>query len=287
MTDIDKIPGLDKIDNLIFAEDKVVSISDAIKSQKTNIKYIPLGFSIFDDCMGGGVAEGDLITISAKPGEGKTSFCQTLTYNFNQQEVPCLWLSYEVSLVHLWEKFKNMGLDKDLIAYTPLKMTTGKIDWVEAKIDEAILKFKTKVIFIDHLGFLLPRTDYSDNISKNYSLYLGTILRQLKRLAVDKEIIIFLCAHVLKKEGEINLTDIAHSASMAQESDFVFMLERQKNKHQFSETGDTYTEKTKLKLSKNRRGGKLKYTNIVMIKDRFHEVGSAEKQVVNINFDKD
>ena len=72
-------------------------------------KYIPskdvypLGYREFDKALDGGLRDGELITISASSGEGKTTFCQNLTVNFHKQSVPTLG-SLMSKILIIWEK---------------------------------------------------------------------------------------------------------------------------------------------------------------------------------------
>ncbi len=271
--DLNQVPKLDKLHDILLGKDNVLPLSEvAKKTSKKDIDYFPTGFNMFDNVMTGGVSEGDLIIISGKTGEGKTSLGQMLTYNFNKIAIPCLWFSYEVDVNHLWQKFKNMGCDEELLAYTPLKISSGRISWLKDKIKEGILKYQTKVIFIDHLGFLLPDVEsYDKNLNQNYSAYLASMCRQLKKLAIDEEVIIVLMAHVRKTSAELEIEDLANSAGIAQEADFVFMIERIKNKKKF-ETNNYFTDETIVKMVKNRRTGNNKIIKVVMVDDKFLEI---------------
>jgi len=264
--DLDKIPKLNEVDKF-FQEDKVVLITEAVdKLTKKHVDYFPTGFKSFDNAIDGGVTEGDLNIIAGRTGEGKTAYGQTLTYYFNKLAIPTLWFSYEVALRHLWRKFQAMGMDNEYLqAYVPTKMTTGRIDWLEEKIKEGSLKYRTKIVFIDHLGFLLPRFSSPKDLGLNYSAYLGGICRELKTLAIATETVIFLLVHVRKSDGELGINDLANSAGIGQEADLVFILERQKTKtdNMFTSDQSVYTNETKIKIVKNRRTGE---TPVIMCK---------------------
>jgi len=271
--DIKKIPNLEELDK-IFAESEVVKLSEAVLKMKPAGDYFKTEFKIFDDAMMGGFQDGDLVVISGKTGAGKTTFAQNLTYNFAQQGLPCLWFSFECDLKHLWLKFQGMNVDNDFLCYVPLKTVSGKIDWMLYKIKEAILKYSVKIVFIDHLGFLLPaaKSDYDRNQESNYSLYLANICRQLKQLAIDNEIIIVLMAHVRKTDKELDTDDLAFSGGIAQESDFVFMIEREKEKNYDFKGNDVYRNEAKIKMVKNRRTGQNKIIKCQLNNNRFLEI---------------
>ena len=66
---------------------------------------------------------------------------------------------------------------------------------------------------------------------KNPSLEIGTVIRGLKRLAIDHDVIIFLAAHTTKlKDDKVpTADDIRDSSFVGQESDCVMILWRVKN----------------------------------------------------------
>jgi archaellum biogenesis ATPase FlaH len=233
-------------------EDEVLPFEEVAARQGIDTDdKIPFNIKLFDDATKGGMNTGDLIIVSAPTGQGKTSFAQSLTFNLSKQAFPCLWFSYEVLPKYLWEKFQEMGVDaNDFLAYMPLKHVTGNVQWIENKILEAKKKFWVKVVVIDHLGFLVPRT--VENKMENYSAYLGKICRDLKSIAIKQEIIIILPVHMRKTDNpEIN--DIAHSAGIAQEADLVFTMTREKDRRE--ESDQEYTPYTRITMSKNRKTG--------------------------------
>ena len=276
--------GFKKINSVFDHEAEVVSIWDAADLQDADRSpdRFPIGFNAFSDIMKGGVADGDLIVISGKTGHGKTTFAQTLSYHFNKIGIPQLWFSYEVEISELREKFKDMGLDKTFVGYTPLKIKSGNVEWLEERIQEGITKYNTKVVFIDHLGFLTPKDLGSRDYNQNLSAYLGHITRQIKNLARDNRIIIFMLAHTKKTRETLEIEDISHSGGIAQESDFVFMVERipvERNIRSKSDLdqGEVLSPFTRISLQKNRRTGITKFIKCKLANGRLME---------NINLDE-
>lgn len=232
----------------------------------------PLGHKVFDDALLGGVRAGDLVVISGVSGHGKTSFAQSITYNFSLQSIPSLWFSYEVSVVHLQRKFSNMSSDiRVLPVYSPRKTTSGRVDWIAEKIREAKKNFDCRMVFIDHLDFLMPSAIKS---SENEALYLRRIVMELKSVAIQAGVTIFLMAHVRKVIEEPQMADIANSAAIFQNADVVFMVYRipanPGSGLQYS--GDLFTNQTKIKMVKNRVTGQSKFIIAEMHQERFIEV---------------
>ena len=237
-------------------DDDVLPFDESAKRQTINFsEKIPTKIMLFDNATLGGMDTGDLVIVSGQTAHGKTSFCQHLTLSLCDEGFPCLWFSYEVLTYFLWEKFKSMGAKADeFLGYIPLKHVTGQIEWIERKIKEAKKKFAVKIVFIDHLGFLLPRiqSDKWNQIDRNFSAYLGSICRELKKLAITEEIIIVLPVHMRKTDNP-TINDIRDSSGIAQEADLVFTLNREKNQNE--EDDNDYTDYTRIVLAKNRKTG--------------------------------
>lgn len=264
--DFDKVPNMKELENWQKEETEILPLFEVVarmEKERGHKDRFPTGIKVFDDVMWGGVTGGDLVVISGRSGEGKTTLAQTYSYQFAELGLPQLWFSYEMDLMEIANKFKAMGIKDDFLGYVPLKLTSGKVDWIERRVKEAVLKFKTKVIFIDHLGFLAPRAT-GENAERNLSIYLGQIARQLKTVAIENDVIVFLLAHTRKTKDELELDDIAYSGGIGQESDFVFMVERERLKSHSKKTlmaepvADKFTPYNKILLAKNRRTGHIK-----------------------------
>lgn len=224
--------------------------------------YRPLGKPImtgdknFDDAMAGGLRGGELITISGQSGHGKTSWALWLTKEIVDSGVPCLWFTYEMNPFYLREKFEALGAKEKFNTFVPIRHSENNADWIKAHILKAKEEYHCKIVFIDHLHYLLP-TDQEMNMS----LMIGGVVRKLKQLAIETDTIIYLIAHARKLQiGEkMDVNAVRDSALIINESDYVFLVERLK-----SEAGgklevrtDEYTNISKVMLAKNRRTGKI------------------------------
>lgn len=165
-----------------------------------------------------GFEPGELISISGPTKSGKTLLAQTLTSNFSRQQSFSTWFTFEVPARQFLNQFPDLPL-----FYMPSKLKAHVMPWIEERILESLQKNSSRVIFIDHLHFLFDIAH-----SRNTSLQIGSVIRALKRIAVDNELIIFLLCHTHKNKGDESITyeNIRDSSFVAQESDSVFMIHR-------------------------------------------------------------
>lgn len=257
--------------------DEILPLEEIAKRIGNNLTTpFASGFKSFDESLLGGYREGDLVIITGNTGEGKTTFAQTLTHNFAFNKIPSVWFSYEVMINELWKKFSDMGVEKDFISYAPFKIVSGRLDWIKSKIKEAKSKYNIKVVFIDHLGYLVPTPNaYDKNMTVNYSTYLTAICRELKLVAIEEKIIIVLLTHQTKTEDP-SMRNISGSAGIAQEADTVITVQRELDKN--SDAGEVFKSGAILKMDKNRRTGITKKINVFFSKGKLEEIIKTKQQ---------
>lgn len=240
-----------------WGKDRVLTIQHLQNILEKRPKNLKLSCKIpaLDNTLDGFEA-GELVVISGPTGEGKTTLAQSLSVGFSDKGTP-LFLSYEVTLSGLVERFKNSGNLPPLVV--PLSMekedtNLSELQWLEERIMEAIAKFKTKVVFIDHLHYLARMKNLSEE--KNISFAIGAVMRDLKRIALEHEITIFVIAHTKKSEmgAEMTLYDIRDSSFIAQEADIILLIWREVEENM--DDMKEYTENAYIRIAKNRRLGK-------------------------------
>lgn len=245
MNQIDK--ALQELENLTTVE--IVPLAEgARRLEQDTSAQIGSGFTEIDDCMDGGFREGDFTIVSGIPGEGKTTFCRMVTLNLAEANIPSLWFSHEMTLRELWDSFSKMGADTDLISYAPVELNDD-IDWMFRHIDQAIEQYGVKAVFIDTLGDIVRSVKNQQELS-NYATYLAQICKDLRRYAIQKNIMIFAVAHAVKntrsKTNETDNSDIANSNGIAAAATNIFHVWRE-------EEGTTL-----VKIGKSRRDGTKK-----------------------------
>lgn len=250
------------MENLKENSDRIVSS----KELKEELSKIPkqagysTGYKNLDAYLGD-VREGDLIIISGVTGEGKSQAGVSFTKNFIEQNINCLWFSFEISSQELMERF---GVEVPIF-YLPRLITSKAVDWINKKILEGVKKYQTKVVFIDHLHYL---TDDVSVRNRNLPEILGNLCRQFKLMARQHRLIIFLIAHTRKIKGDRNrptIEDLKDSSGIAQEADTVLIVQRKgkrRSKKNDDEESFDFSTDVNLWIEKNRRTGRLGVINM-------------------------
>lgn len=257
-----KVDFDEAFDYLDKGEIGIAHLSEIAKKQG-DIQLVKTGMNFLDEAMGGGITEGGLMVVAAMAGEGKTTFMQSVSYNFAKRGVNCLWFSYEENVNAIWSRFVGMGLNQDHLLFAPINLEDNKIDYIERAIRQFKRNNKFFVVFIDQLSHIAPKIDGKtniDNINKNFSLYLGIMTTQLKELAMKYGIVIVL-AHQLGRSGELAYSDMVRHAP-----DKVIYLEREKST---IGSDDRFTDKTLMKMNKNRPIGTSPIIPMRVEKSRF------------------
>ena len=196
---------------------------------------------------------GELVVISGKTKNGKTTIARTFTWHFIMQDVLSLWFSYEERPRQFLKKFGN-NLP---LFYMPKQMKPGVVWWIEKRIIEAKLKYDIRAVFIDHLHYIIDMVKI-----KNASIEIGAVLRQLKSIAIRQNIVIFLICHIAKTKKEIPThEDTRDSSFIAQECDTFLMIWRKED----NQAG--------LSVELSRREGTMRKRIRMELKDGFfHEI---------------
>lgn len=251
MNNIDKV--LQELENLETVE--IVSLAEgAERMVQDTSAQIESGFKLIDECMDGGFREGDFTIISGIPGEGKTTFCRMLTLNMAENKIPSMWFSHEMTLRELWDSFHKMGANTDLISYAPVELNDD-IDWMFMHIDKAREEFGVKAVFIDTLGDIVKSVKNQQELS-NYATYLAQICKDLRRYAINHNIMIFAVAHAVKntrsKTNETDNSDIANSNGIAAAATNIFHVWRE-------EEGTTMVKVGKSRRDGTRKGWRVRF----------------------------
>lgn len=245
-------------------------------------KFRPMGKPIlstvkaFDDAMDGGVRGGEMVVLTGAQKQGKTSYALWLTKQIVDSGVPCLWFTYEMNPWYLKEKFVALGAKEEFATFVPIEHSSNTDEWLEQMILEAQMTQACKIVFIDHLHYLVP---FEQEKAGNSPAIIGAVARKLKQLAVRTDSIIFLIAHSRRlAEGErVGVNTIRDSALIAHEADYVFSIERLKRKERKNRTYEeimagSQTNFSKVSMVANRRTGSEPFKLFEVEKSNFIEV---------------
>jgi len=274
-------------------EDEIVSslvIAEELKKLPVNSFKVSSGYAGLDRRFDGGFEYGEMIIVSGPTGSGKTQFLICMTKRYEKAGVPTLWFEYELTQHQFFSRF---GSNPPLF-YLPKKITKRHIDWLEEKILEGVVKYNTRVIFVDHLHFIV---DVLKNRVDNVSYLMGNLVARLKEIALEHNIIIFLVAHPKKEEpvgaDDPHHDDIRDSGFIPQYADACLMIWRVPNmytigmprkKQRMIEENDN---RAVLRVTKNRRTGKVGYINLVHKNGDFVEEEGLEDVFPDKNNDND
>ena len=108
--------------------------------------------------------------------------------------------------------------------FTCPKRTGHDLVWLEKKIAETNQTHNVKVVFIDHLHYVVPML--TGDLKKSDAI--GDTMRRLKQIAVKYNIVIFLMAHTKQPKDQLapTLGDLRDSSFVGQESDAVYVIHR-------------------------------------------------------------
>jgi predicted MPP superfamily phosphohydrolase len=165
-----------------------------------------------------------------------------------------------------------------LKVYTPKKLKSGNVGWIYQKIIEGVEKFGTKFIFIDHLDFLTPQRQTDEQ----RRIVISDICIELKNLAKELGVVVFLLAHVRKVQFSraVELQDLSESGATYKLADFVFTIEREASIENISgKKAEVYrTNNGTVRMLKNRLTGVQPIMNFQMCSDIIVPIEYADEK---------
>jgi replicative DNA helicase len=213
---------------------------------RSNRKPVHTGIKKLDKMLGG-LRQGELTTISARPSVGKSAFCLQIAESAAEQKKKVLFFTLEMSEYELGDRnvqkwstidgYKlRQGFDsfdekeakeffmihdtkvKNFYEYVTVETSIAQIDLFASIIDNE----KPDLVIIDQLSCL--RTSKAMQIRERFC-YCTTLL---KRLAVEKNIPILLAAQVSRSADgrKPTLADLKESGSIEEDSDNCIILWR-------------------------------------------------------------
>lgn len=246
-------------------EDKVISSTEFAEILKNKAEPIiwKTGMSQLDE-LHEGFEAGELIILAGPTKSGKSTLARTLTSKFAIQDIRVLWFTFEETERQFFRKFPELP-----VFFLPAQRTSRMLNWVEDKIIESKLKYNTRIVFIDNFDFLQAILEYKERREM-----AGFIVLELKRIAMEQNIVIFLLMHLKAdkqyfREEDIRAGDIrGESGKPIQMADTSLIIWR--NKFMDKNAADNTAT---LKICMTRRSGVAEKTiHLLLWNGQFEEV---------------
>ncbi len=220
--------------------------------QKPKEELHATGVKLLDDVIGG-FKEQQLITIGGDTGHGKTAMGLFLVHKLaalNPLVIPLEQSNEEL----VSQRLANGHTVPQFLSPRALADRVT-VEWIEERVVEGIAKYNTKLVLIDHLGYINDFGKGGEFRGENTAYRIGQVMKGLKNIAKKWNVIILLLVHISQHdEGKPpSREDIKNSSDIAQESDMVILLWR---KNSLKKKVRVYQNKTLLSIQKNRRTGR-------------------------------
>lgn len=232
---------------LIWSDDLVKELENRPK-----IETHPTGIGLLDQAIDG-FREQQLITVGADTGHGKTTFGLFLVEQFSALAPLVIPLEQGAEEIILQRGSNGYSIPRFLSPHSLADRVT--VEWIEERVVEGIAKHNTKLVLIDHLGYINDFGKGGEFRGENTAYRIGQVMKGLKNVAKRWNVIILLLVHISQHdEGKPpSREDIKNSSDIAQESDMVMLLWR---KNALKKKVRVYEDKTMLSVQKNRRTGR-------------------------------
>ena len=232
---------------LIWSDEIVENLKHKPKSEghKTGIKEL--------DELTGGFRQEQIVTMFAHTKHGKTEVSMWLTSLFPKLAPVVIPLEQNAEEIISQRIERGYKIPKFLSPEN--QETFVDTSWIEKRVIEGIAKHNTKMVVIDHLGYIDNNGEKGKYKRENLAYRLGMVMKELKGIAKRWDVLILLLVHVSEgDEGKPpSLQDIGNSSDIKKESDTVIGIWRKNFK---KKKVRIYENKTMLSVLANRRFGK-------------------------------
>lgn len=233
---------------LIWSDDLMEELKTRPRTTLHAVNDLPLLNDII-----GGFREQQLITVSAHSKHGKTAWAMFLIEQF--ESLCPVMIPLEQSAEELVQQRADNGYSIPRFLSPRRLAAQVTVDWIEERIVEGIAKHNTKMVFIDHLGYIDDFGEKGKFARENHAYRIEMIMKGLKNVAKKWNVIIILLCHIQQQDESRppTLQDLKGSSAILQESDMVMMLWR---KNENRKKVRVYSNKTMVSILANRRTGK-------------------------------
>lgn len=250
-----------------------VDVLKAIENIGRSDRAHKSGISSLDYLMGGGLQEGDMVIIGARPGMGKTAFALSVILNMVQVGEVAVFVSLEMSREQMMQRavYSLSGRDKyeiannygaEDVADAAVKLANAKLYIEEPRNNTAdaikALCYRVKqrekkigIVVIDYLQLMSGNSRRRDSRNDEVS----EITRSVKMMARDLSCPVMLLSQ-LNREADKRpnhrpaMSDLRDSGSIEQDADVIGFLYRDA-----VYDAEAPKEDAELIIAKNRNGG--------------------------------
>ena len=223
---------------------------DDEKETRSNRPMFLTDWPQFDSMLNGMVPQ-ELTIVSGIQGNGKSLFCRSMAHQFVKQGIPVGYIHFEGSFLDAFQPFEY---DPDFKLFVPKKKEAGNPDWIIEQCYRFKAKYDGKIIFLDHLHYIIDMA-----IKDNMSLNIGALLRTLiAEVCEGLDMAIILVAHQtgIDSKTEPSIDTIRDSSFLKQEPANVIIVHRTPDPAINKEAGISYTGGyAMVKIDKSRRTG--------------------------------
>lgn len=226
--------------------------SEEIKNEIADrpVKKMHMTGNVLIDDLIGGLREQMLVGLAAHSGHGKTAMGLFLTEKYKQLNP--VFIALEQSAEELVEQRTANGQFIPHFYTNKTYASRVRPEWIEQRVIEGIAKFNSRLIVIDHLGYVDPE---QKNDKDQEHLRIERKMQSLKTIAKRWNVIILVLIHIsqLDESTPPNLLNLKGSSAIKQECDKVILLWR---KNRMYRKIRLYDNETLFSLQKNRWTGK-------------------------------
>jgi twinkle protein len=260
----------------------VEQVKDLSEVESVDLDALPkmfTGITEIDRTLGGGIAYGQLLLLTGKRGDGKSTFMSQLVCSALQQNVNTFIYSGELPDYHVkrWLDYQLAGADyltarEDRFGDTYYVLDNAIVDaitaWYKGRckifdngfipndksemeslpdiIEKTILAYDIKLVCIDNLMTAMDTVEKQDDLYLSQSNFVG----RLKKIAMQYDCAVILVAHPRKSKESFSNDDVSGSSDITNKADIVMSYAR---------NDDDLQANSKLVITKNRLTGKLMY----------------------------
>lgn len=288
--DLLQLHGIDAIKKAVnnaapISDNRIKRIADVVTKDIEEIDGVITGFDSLDEILGGKLRLGQLVILTGRRGDGKSTLGSMIAVNAIHQGFRTFfysgeltdyifrnWIDRQVSgkeltlatkdpetslLLDQFYGDKAYLFDNSFLTDTDEDEQTALLNALEI----AIVQYGCRFLVVDNLMSALTAGPQAD-IYRAQSDFVGKLVKLTKRY----NIIILLIAHPRKQNGNLSNDDISGSADITNKADIVLSYGRKEKKKGDEDLPD---DMRVLYVLKNRLNGKL--TRDEGIKLVFHE----------------